>query len=346
MSTTIGSLAVGSSVYLNVDGTRTEFLVVHQGIPDASLYDASCDGTWLLMKDCYERRQWHSSDNNDYANSTIHSYLNGDFLNLFDADIKAQIKQVKIPYRAGGGSSGSNKTGANGLSCKIFLLSGYELGWTTSDNQYFPVDGAKLDYFESGTGTSANNKRIAYLSGSATYWWLRSPYTSGTGYVWSVYTSDYGSNASRSYSIRPALILSADSEVLSDGSVIVPPLQQCRVPRKNKRPETVTVTLSGTFNSTYCYVTINGMVYAAAQELKVAVGDEISIYFQGKDGTNSTSLVSRVYLNGKSVSNSVAASGGKTYSFTVTSDVKIESAKTTESSGFYWQVKITMPYAG
>lgn len=121
---------------------------------------------------------------------------------------------------------------------------------------------------------------------------------------------------------------------------------QCRVPRKNKRPETVTVTLSGTFNSTYCYVTINGMVYAAARELKVAVGDEISIYFQGKDGTNSTSLVSRVYLNGKSVSNSVAASGGKTYSFTVTSDVKIESAKTTESSGFYWQVKITMPYTG
>ena len=39
------------------------------------LYDASCDGTWLLMKDCYEAKRWHSSNVNDYANSEINSYL-------------------------------------------------------------------------------------------------------------------------------------------------------------------------------------------------------------------------------------------------------------------------------
>ena len=48
----ISTLAVGSSVYLNVGGVRKEFLVVHQGKP-SSLYDSSCNGTWLLMKDIY-----------------------------------------------------------------------------------------------------------------------------------------------------------------------------------------------------------------------------------------------------------------------------------------------------
>ena len=159
MSTKLSALSVGSSVYLNVNGTKTEFLVVNQGLP-SSLYDSSCNGTWLLMKQIYTTRTWDSS-NNDYENSDIHSYLNGTFLGLLDSDIQAAVKQVKIPYRKGTGSGGSTVSGSSGLSTKIFLLSGYELGWTTSNSSYFPVDGAKLSYFDSGTGTTANNKRIA-----------------------------------------------------------------------------------------------------------------------------------------------------------------------------------------
>ena len=172
----LSTKAVGSTVKLKVNGTAKEFIVVHQGKP-SSLYDNSCDGTWLLMKDIYENRQWHNSNVNNLENSTIHSYLNGTFLNLFESNIRDAIKQVKLPYRKNGGSGGSDQSGANGLLCKIFLLSGYEIGFTTSDNPYFPVDGAKLSYFEAGTGSSALNKRIAYLNGSAALWWLRSPYT-------------------------------------------------------------------------------------------------------------------------------------------------------------------------
>lgn len=162
----LSTKAVGSTVKLKVNGTAKEFIVVHQGKP-SSLYDDSCNGTWLLMKDIYENRVWQSGNINKYESSDIHTYLNNTFLNLFDSNIKDAIKQVKIPYRKNGGSGGTNQSGANGLSCKIFLLSGYEVGWTSSDNQYFPQDGAKLSYFESGTGTSANNKRIANLNGSA-----------------------------------------------------------------------------------------------------------------------------------------------------------------------------------
>lgn len=216
----LSTKAVGSTVKLKVDGSLKEFIVVHQGKP-SSMYDESCNGTWLLMKDCYVSRAWHSSNVNKYESSDIHSYLNNTFINLFDSNIRDAIKQVKLPYRKNGGSGGQDQSGANGLNCKIFLLSGYEVGWTTSDNPYFPVDGAKLAYFESGTGTSANNKRVAYLNGSAANWWLRSPYTSGTNYVWGVYSNgDYNNNReSNSYGIRPALILPSTLLVSDDGTV-------------------------------------------------------------------------------------------------------------------------------
>ena len=218
----LGSKDVGSIVKLKVNGTATEFIVVHQGNP-GSMYDESCNGTWLLMKDIYENRVWQSGNINKYESSDIHAYLNSTFLNLFENNIRDVIKQVKIPYHKNGGSDGTDQSGANGLSAKIFLLSGYEVGWTTSNNSYFPVDGAKLDYFAASSG--GNSKRIAYLNGSAAYWWLRSPYTGDTGNVWIVYPSGGGSysSASISYGIRPALVLPSDMEVDSSGNVTPPP---------------------------------------------------------------------------------------------------------------------------
>lgn len=211
----LSTKAVGSTIKLNVNGTAKEFIVVHQGKP-SSLYDDSCNGTWLLMKDCYESRQWHSSNSNSYKASTIHSYLNSTFLNLFDSNIKDAIKQVKIPYVNGTGNSAVG-SGANGLSAKIFLLSGYEVG--IGGASYVPQDGAKLDYFNQNTGT--DSKRIAYLNGSAAGWWLRSPYAYYTDYVWYVRSDGgYGGNlASGSFGIRPALVLPSTLLVSDDGTV-------------------------------------------------------------------------------------------------------------------------------
>ena len=218
--TRMSDLEIGQTIKLNLNGTPWDWMVVHQGLP-SSIYDASCDGTWLLLNDIYEKREWNSSNANKLENSTIHSYLNGDFQNLFDSNIKGAIKQVKIPYRQNGGSGGTNQSGANGLSCKIFLLSGYEVGWTSNNNKYFPQDGAKLSYFESGTGKSASDKRIAKLNGSADNWWLRSPYTDYGNGVWFVHTNgNYGyGGASDSFGIRPALILPFDTLVSDDGTI-------------------------------------------------------------------------------------------------------------------------------
>lgn len=214
----LSAKGVGSVVKIKVNGTLRNFIVVHQGKP-SSIYDASCDGTWLLMEDIYETRQWHSSNVNDYANSTIHSYLNSTFLNLIDANIRAQIKQAKIPYRPGSGTSQSVNSGANGLSAKIFLLSDREVGYTQSNvNQYIVNDGAKLSYFQDGNGTT---EKIAKLNGSATHWWLRSPYASGSTFAWYVISNGHagGSHCTSTCGVRPALILPSTLLVSDDGSV-------------------------------------------------------------------------------------------------------------------------------
>ena len=218
MATRLGDMAVGSAVKIKVNGTVNDFIIVHQGKP-SSVYDDSCNGTWLLMKDIYTTSTF--GNNNSYKDSSIHTYLNGTFYNLINSDIRNAIKQVKIPYQNGTGSGGSLATGSNGLSTKVFLLSGYEVGWTTSDNSYFPRDGAKLDYFGSGSG--GNSKRVAYNGSSAAEWWLRSPYTDDGNIVWLV-GSD-GSNDLWYYStacgVRPAFILPSTLVVSDDGTVSV-----------------------------------------------------------------------------------------------------------------------------
>lgn len=214
----LGDKAVGSIVKLKENGTLVDYIVVHQGLP-SSIYDASCDGVWLLRKDIAETKQWHTSSVNKLESSTIQAYLNGNWLNRYDANIKAAIKQVKIPYRKNGGSGGTTQNGSNGLSCKVFFLSGLEIHFTSS---YIDTEeGAALDYFKNCNPTMADTKRVAYRNGSAEYWWLRSPNTSNTDHVW-----DVGSNggcgsrgAATLYGVRPALVLPPTLSVSDDGSV-------------------------------------------------------------------------------------------------------------------------------
>lgn len=215
---TLSSKAIGSTIKLKVNGSAKDFIVVHQGKP-SSVYDDSCNGTWLLMKDIYENRQWHSSNTNDYANSTIHSYLNSTFLNLFESNIKNAIKQVKLPYRKGSGTSTTVTSGSNGLSAKIFLLSATETSFSFSSMP--SGEGAELAYFKGCADNSSDSKRVAYLNGSATVWWLRSPLCGpfsgalgvGSGGGWG------GSGCSSSFGIRPALILPSTLLVSDDGTV-------------------------------------------------------------------------------------------------------------------------------
>ena len=203
--------AIGESVFLIENGSPVEYLVVHQGLP-SSMYDSSCNGTWLLRKDIYTKRD-QADEVNDYERTSIHSLLNGSFLRLFDSNIQNAIKQIKLPYHKGTGSDGSIKSGTSGLSTKVFLLGGYEVGWTTSKDEYLPKDGAALSYF-TGTSSVLTSKRIGYYNGTATGWWFRSPYTgSDDGFFGSSNGGNLASVGSLvSYGVRPALILDSNTK--------------------------------------------------------------------------------------------------------------------------------------
>lgn len=199
----LSSLAVGDIVTLNENGTPVEYLVVNQGKP-SSLYASSCNGTWLLRKNVYGSGQWYSSQNNSYASSSIHSFLNNSFLNLFDEDIQASIKQVTLPY--------------TNLSCKVFLLSYLEVGYLTGSITI--SDGAILSYFDYRNGPSG--KRIAYnSSGNAVQWWLRTLDPNSTYGVWTCMTNGGADNTDPTYSfyIRPALVMPSNTGVNDDNSI-------------------------------------------------------------------------------------------------------------------------------
>lgn len=223
---TLGEKAIGDIIRIKENGVAQNYIIVQKGKP-SSLYDDSCDGVWLLRESAHSREPWHGASYetsvNDYENSEINAWLNGEFLNSIDGKIRAAIKSVKIPYKKGTGSGGDVQSGANGLSCKIFLLSGYEVGFTTDDCEYVPVDGARLAFFLNGEEDStAIQRRVCEDSEErAVDWWLRSAVTYYADVAWRVDTDGTlsGSGTCRSYAVRPALILSSSLLVNEDGTI-------------------------------------------------------------------------------------------------------------------------------
>ena len=210
---------VGDTIYIKENGTRQPYLIVHKGSPSTA-YSGFDNGVVVLRKDIHSKGVYDSS-NNDYANSDLHSWGNGTFLNTIDSEIRNQIMTVKIPYRRG--TSGSSvSSGANGLQCKVFFLSTKEVDSTES---YSPNEGAVFSYFKGG----GNSKRIARYNGQADYWWLRSPDRTGVGYAYYVYPDgvvDSGYwDVTNSYGRRPAFVLPSSLFVSDDGDVVtnIPP---------------------------------------------------------------------------------------------------------------------------
>ena len=224
------NLAVGSAVNLLENGTAVEYLVVNQGIPsNSSLYDASCNGTWLLRKTCLTSAAWRSSStNNNYVSSNADQWCNTTLISYFDEATKNAIKTAKIPCVNGTGSNGSVVSGENGLARKGFLLSGLEIGWIENMNntswqwERVPKDGAKLEYFLEGPSNEANQRRIATYNGSNYTWWLRSPELKTNESVWNVYENGQYSNSrpNTGYGIRPALIIDSDAVFNRDTLVL------------------------------------------------------------------------------------------------------------------------------
>lgn len=217
----IGEIPVGSILKLNENGNPTEYIVVHQGKP-SDIYDNSCEGTWILRKHLSENKVWADNNKNDLESSDIHRYLSDSWETRYDSEIRNAIKNVKIPYRKGPGLSGSDLNGDQGLQCRAFLLSAYEVGFTNSDENNLAYDGSKLSYFYSGTTSSANGRRIGLFNGSPSRWWLRTAATNTSFGAFNIYIDGSISynGPSNSYGIRPALVIDR-SALVSDENFII-----------------------------------------------------------------------------------------------------------------------------
>ena len=203
-TTTLGNKSLGSIVKLKENGTLVDFYVAKHD------YENGLNGsgrTLLVRKDVYSAYNWHTSNVNAYASSAIDTWLNGTYKALLDADIQEQIGTTKFYYTPGNGT-----TTVGTLSRAIFLLSLTELG---KSHTYAKVEGSALDI--------ASTLQIAYLNGSATTQWTRSPRTSDTNYAWRLYSDGhiYVSLCTYTYGARPAFTLPSILSVSDDGSVSV-----------------------------------------------------------------------------------------------------------------------------
>ena len=203
-TTTLGNKSVGSIVKLKENGVLVDFYVAKHD------YENGLNGsgrTLVVRKDCYDTRQWHTSNVNAYATSAIDTWLNSTYKNLLDADIRGVIGTTKIKYTPGNGN-----TTVGTLERAIFLLSVTELGKTAS---YANTEGTALSI--------ASSLQIAYLNGSAVVQWTRSPYTVDTSYAYCLYTNgNVGyNNCNNTYGSRPAFTLPSTLSVSDDGSVSV-----------------------------------------------------------------------------------------------------------------------------
>lgn len=215
MATTLAQAAVGTIIKLNENNPPVNFVIIQKGSPSAD-YVGFENSVTVLRQDIHSKGAYDST-NNDYVNSDIYTWANGEYLNTLDEDIRNVIKTVKIPYRPGTGGT-TVSSGDNGLQCKVFFLSTKEVD---SIESYSPNEGAVFSYFSGG----GNSKRIARYNGQADYWYLRSPNISGIYDACCVRSGGdvdggTGSDVGSSYGRRPAFVLPDTLILQDDGTVI------------------------------------------------------------------------------------------------------------------------------
>lgn len=222
----VGELAVGSSVYMNVNGVRTEFIVVHQGNPDSNWYTAGGNGTWVLLKqvskqlECDVPNNVNTAIQGAYQGSFLDTYANGEFLTSLDDNIQNIIQQVTLKHVCYNYNSHYQEE----ITCKIMIPDIYDLGLPTDDtsSEYSSRVHNKLAYFENG----GNNRRIATNGSSNSPYFTRDFarfYVSGGRALYCYYVTTDGlldRTQSETMYARPLYVLPSDAKIDSDFNII------------------------------------------------------------------------------------------------------------------------------
>lgn len=207
--TPLGSLAVGTLIKIQENGAPVEFYVAKQD------YESGLNGAGRVLcvrNEGYDYRTWNNTNRSRWADSTIRSWLNGNYKALFSDSVLALMGSTTYYYTIGGGS-----TTITTRSDVVFLLSMTELG---QSHTYANVEGSALPI--------ANTLQVVNMNGNVAKQWTRTPRTDDPQYV--IYLSSSGLADSAACDVfsevsRPCFTLPSTSLVDQDLNLIEPAVQ-------------------------------------------------------------------------------------------------------------------------
>lgn len=247
---TIGSLPIGTTLYIKESNQRTAFVLAKHDYEEASskwpTFPGNGKGLSLLARSSKtvlshvwstESASYDSRFTNIYSGSTIDKWLNGEYFRTLDSSISSKIKNTNIRVSPGpqtykdddGNSHTTDGSAVTWISRKVFLLSATELGMSSN------VSGITKE----GTALPNGSEMLYNIIGSSNYAWTRSRCFDATPFAYpeffkynnsavvsssksnnSYYTYTTISDVTKKYPVLPAFTLPATLEVDVNGNVL------------------------------------------------------------------------------------------------------------------------------
>lgn len=248
---TIGSLPIGTTLYIKESNQRTAFVLAKHDYEEASskwpTFPGNGKGLSLLARSSKtvlshvwstESASYDSRFTNIYSGSTIDKWLNGEYFRTLDSSISSKIKNTNIRVSPGpqtykdddGNSHTTDGSAVTWISRKVFLLSATELGMSSS------ISGITKE----GTVFPNGSEMLYNIIGSSNYAWTRSRCFDATPFAYpesfkynnsavvspsksnnSYYTYTTIGDVSKKYPVIPAFTLPATLEVDVNGNILV-----------------------------------------------------------------------------------------------------------------------------
>lgn len=250
---TIGSLPIGTTLYIKESNQRTAFVLAKHDYEEASskfgqitIFPGNGKGLSLLARSSKTvlSHVWNTGRASDsyftniYSGSTIDKWLNGEYFRTLDSSISSKIKNTNIRVSPGpqtykdddDNSHTTDGSEVSWISRKVFLLSATELGMSSS------ISGITKE----GTVFPNGSEMLYNIIGSSNYTWTRSRCFDATPFAYpesfkynssavvspdkykdGYYTYTAIGDVSKKYPVIPAFTLPATLEVDVNGNVLV-----------------------------------------------------------------------------------------------------------------------------
>lgn len=247
---TIGSLPIGTTLYIKESNQRTAFVLAKHDYEEASsewpTFPGNGKGLSLLARSSKtvlshvwstKSAPYDSRFTNIYSGSTIDEWLNGEYFRTLDSSISSKIKNTNIRVSPGpqtykdddGNSHTTDGSAVAWISRKVFLLSATELGMSSSAS----------GITKEGTALPNCSEMLYNIIESSNYAWTRSRCFDATPFAYpeffkynnsavvspsksnnSYYTYTTISDVTKKHPVFPAFTLPATLEVDVNGNVL------------------------------------------------------------------------------------------------------------------------------